>query len=524
MNSKSLLLIVFVFSNLIFGQSVDLRIKGKILGSDGKPMPIANIYFGTDQFLYLPTAQSIPVSPDGSFDFKITKPAYYTFSFAGLGHSIFQISLPIFEVKGTTEIEVTLSAEKSFIYPNFIAFKSNIFKTISSSEIREADKDGKFRLQIWKPIDTLLVQISPKPYYISAGFAYPGASYLPDGAGNYYTTFYNVKPGFEVVIDKTKLPKNSDYNLPRLRFINDIAGVKPLYETSERAFIEARATNASYLKYYDSIFTSTSDKTLKDLVAMKLMGEYFLNETSFFSFNIETLLNAVGPDNYAWNKYGLSVRDISEFYNKEGQATFLTKLFEKQNIDIKAIILYYLKEKGNIVSNKEYIRMYKEFKDLVSGPESDYQLSDLMPKEEVIDEPIKDFSLKLLDGKNFSPKDLVGKYFVINFWGTWCYPCILEIPNLQKAYSKFKDKGFEIVNIAVKSSMEDLNKQLKETSMPWSQALLDEDSFVNLDGLFNLQFLPKMLLVSPEGKVIALEDVLTGGKLEKKLEEVFKIK
>ena len=58
--------------------------------------------------------------------------------------------------------------------------------------------------------------------------------------------------------------------------------------------------------------------------------------------------------------------------------------------------------------------------------------------------------------------------------------------------------------------------------MPWLHALLNDVDAENIGALYNVEFIPKMLLVSPEGKIIANEETLRDGGLEKKLAEIYK--
>ncbi|MCL2498542.1 MAG: TlpA family protein disulfide reductase [Symbiobacteriaceae bacterium] len=63
-----------------------------------------------------------------------------------------------------------------------------------------------------------------------------------------------------------------------------------------------------------------------------------------------------------------------------------------------------------------------------------------------------EFSLKLLDGTTFSLKEQQGKVVFINFWATWCSPCVVEMPDIQKLYEEYKDVVFLGVNVAEQQS------------------------------------------------------------------------
>ncbi|MDZ4383013.1 MAG: TlpA disulfide reductase family protein, partial [Thermodesulfovibrionia bacterium] len=56
-----------------------------------------------------------------------------------------------------------------------------------------------------------------------------------------------------------------------------------------------------------------------------------------------------------------------------------------------------------------------------------------------------DFTLKDLDNKRISLKSYRGKVVMLNFWATWCTPCRLEMPSMEKLHRQFKDKGFVVL-------------------------------------------------------------------------------
>lgn len=64
-------------------------------------------------------------------------------------------------------------------------------------------------------------------------------------------------------------------------------------------------------------------------------------------------------------------------------------------------------------------------------------------------EPVKDFELSTIDGRKVKLSDLKGKIVMVNFWATWCKPCIQEMLMFVKIYEKYKERGFEILAITV---------------------------------------------------------------------------
>ena len=60
-----------------------------------------------------------------------------------------------------------------------------------------------------------------------------------------------------------------------------------------------------------------------------------------------------------------------------------------------------------------------------------------------------DFSLRNINGKQVSLSDFKGDVVLINFWATWCAPCLTEMPHIQKMYTELKDKGFHVLAISV---------------------------------------------------------------------------
>ena len=117
---------------------------------------------------------------------------------------------------------------------------------------------------------------------------------------------------------------------------------------------------------------------------------------------------------------------------------------------------------------------------------------------------------------------MFGKIYLLDFWATWCAPCVAELPNFQKVYDKFKTKGFEIIGISFdknKKIVQDFRK--KNIPMPWLHTVLNEKDAEKVSYTFEAPLLPKLILVDSKGKIMAVDGELRHGRMEKILERLY---
>ena len=131
-----------------------------------------------------------------------------------------------------------------------------------------------------------------------------------------------------------------------------------------------------------------------------------------------------------------------------------------------------------------------------------------------------DFDEKDIDGQPCSIASFKGKLVLIDFWATWCGPCIAELPNLLKTYEKYHDKGFEIIGISLDQDRDKLTTFIKEKKMGWPQ-FFDGRGWQNkLASKYGVKSIPATYLLDKEGKVIAAG--LRGDALEKAVGDALK--
>ncbi len=85
-----------------------------------------------------------------------------------------------------------------------------------------------------------------------------------------------------------------------------------------------------------------------------------------------------------------------------------------------------------------------------------------------IGKPAKDFTFELFPGKDkFQVSKQKGKVLLIDFWATWCPPCVKGIPYLKKFYKEHKEKGFEIIGVSLDSDKKALDAYLAKEKLQW---------------------------------------------------------
>jgi len=128
-----------------------------------------------------------------------------------------------------------------------------------------------------------------------------------------------------------------------------------------------------------------------------------------------------------------------------------------------------------------------------------------------------DFAFVSLDdtARMISNEQLAGKIYLLDFWATWCPPCVEEVPYLSKAYKKYKGKNFEIISLSFDDSREKVMKfRERKYSMPWIHGLVTRGFGDHLAQEFDVENIPRQILIDTEGYIIAEDDALRGEHLE----------
>eukprot|EP00457_Paulinella_chromatophora_P022508 gb/GEZN01025447.1/.p1 GENE.gb/GEZN01025447.1/~~gb/GEZN01025447.1/.p1 ORF type:complete len:154 (+),score=17.86 gb/GEZN01025447.1/:36-497(+) len=109
------------------------------------------------------------------------------------------------------------------------------------------------------------------------------------------------------------------------------------------------------------------------------------------------------------------------------------------------------------------------------------------------------------DGKKVNLAEYRGKVVLIDFWATWCPPCVEEVPNLVETYNKYHSQGFEIIGISLDQSKEKLANFTHQNKMTWPQYFDGLGWGNKISGQFGIRSVPAMWLLNQEGKLVTTQ-------------------
>ncbi len=539
---KSILLLI-VFSISIAAQTT--IVKGKLLDVNGKPSKYALV--GTISSIQNANGKDF-VSCDANENYSITlkKPGVNFLLFSIPSHNPLKVPVLNDRNKKLT-IDVTLAPYK--YKNNFddvgVAGSFNDF-ALSSPEKMTKQEDGTYTYEVktdQKEISYQLCNIEINSRTINA----PGSeSFEPDSSGDYRSIMTVNNGAAKIVFDPSKLlikdaeskvsVKGNSYDKKISEIYNEYTKV---LDDASKKFQEYRDAKKSPMNFkYDrgtyfsdllSRINKEKNERIKDLLKLLYVSFAYYHPVDYSFEKATAFYESIPPARQAWevlpNSFNSYFNLIPQYKWNDLQDKFLK---ETKSSSIKYSILFgklaTAKFSGNVTELKKIHELVK--KDFADAQEAQDLLKRFPVESKIkVGAEIPDFTVTSLDNKDeqFSKHSMLGKIYMIDFWATWCGPCVAEMDGLQKAYDKFKSKGFEILSLSMDKSTDDVAKFRKEKyPMPWMNAFLVNDWKNKIVKEFEVIGIPRPILVDANGKILAMEGDLRGGNLEKTLSKYFK--
>lgn len=162
----------------------------------------------------------------------------------------------------------------------------------------------------------------------------------------------------------------------------------------------------------------------------------------------------------------------------------------------------------------EAAKWYREFAEQVEKSDDPQikkaaeSFAGLARKYDLLGHPME-IAGKRVEGGSFDLANYKGKVVLVDFWATWCGPCIGELPNVKETYEKYHDRGFEVVGISLDSERERLEEFIEKEKLPWP--ILFEGGGEDTSGWnhplarhYGVNAIPMAVLINREGNVVTL--------------------
>lgn len=163
-----------------------------------------------------------------------------------------------------------------------------------------------------------------------------------------------------------------------------------------------------------------------------------------------------------------------------------------------------------------YTQLDKDFQD----PYSIKDIEHFAFPERILEEgdSLYDFNLTDVNGNLLSTQDLRGKYILMDFWASWCKPCIDQFPALVQINNEFKQENFMMIGVALEESENKWLKAVEKNNLSWPNVIYPDGFTGDMAKKYGIRSIPFNLLIDGEGKIIAKDINLTD--LRKFLEEL----
>lgn len=527
-------------------------ITGTVLDPEGKPLVMADVHLELLASRH-PIAES-RVEADGRYAIATAASGPVFLRFTGVDH--LGVLLPlILAPPATMTIDVRL---KRYVYGD------SLDKVVAIGDWNDFNfgtgrplvkqPDGRYTLDIQTTADTVAYQLLGLATGERSINGTNAARYVYDGGGDYRSVLKAGRGHATLVFDPKRLDRRPGEG--RVTFgdpTSTSARLAAAYDTTRNwlrtyfdAATAARQAHDSLRYDWSPTVRRLSDRLEKEQdPLLRQLYLFTALETWSLGGQVDTTIvrrgiQEIPPESPWWSfldvsqqktalvlaaarlRYpGRSYRDLYQDSTVARQAVAFLDLLIARNPDPDvrsgaiAEAVFFLKSiKDDQRANEYYLRLVSTYPE---APEVASLKARYAPDRVLrVGAQVPDFRFHSFDDSNivYSRTSLMGKPYLLEFWATWCGPCIGEMPTLQSAYDSVSKRGLQFLSISLDRNRDDVRKfRADKWKMPWLNAFVPGEFDSPEMRQFEIVFIPRAALIGADGTILATDEELRGDLL-----------
>lgn len=530
------------------------QISGTLVGSDGKALSVSHVH--VHLWPEGDVVASVAVGSDGSWSLSVDTTGVFLAWFSGVGHRGERVGLFLTGDEEPIELAVQLGRHElrdAFDAAQLIGDFNEFAEDRGMLQLHRR-ADGSRTVDVSAASDSLAYQFLgvalTDPIEDPAA---PRVAY--DGSGG-YRSIVDLDGSFTtIVFDPTSLETGGGTG--EVRFVNPTSpsGRFGLYTRhlfdrvvsyfERRARAEAGGANLTQMRAiydaYDPVpdavmvaaaLAAESDPELRDIILVTYMAAPIKTEPATAAASLDEIPPASGawlvqPSGLA---KGLSAAGDPDRSREYALAVLRSPEIGKGRSDeLRSVALAWLLEDALARGSTAELDAYHAW--LIG----EYPDSDAASKAAALYAPdrliqpgsrIPDFEVHSLDNPSvtYSRADLEGSVVMLDFWATWCGPCISEMPFMHEAFEAYSDDGFTILSLSFDLAREDVEKFRSEGdwTMPWLHVFVEQGAESDFAASMDVVNIPRAILIGRDGTILATNESLRGERLDETLSRVLR--
>ncbi len=527
-------------------------VEGTLVGHDGTPVQQAHVRVEAPDLAKNVKLRTEAAAENGSFRVPIDTTGIVRLRFTGTNHRAEQV-VTYAEPEKTIALDVRLGLHNDSFSSLRLIGGFNNFSMRKGARPMTEQSDGTFAATVPAPGDSLVYQVLGasrdfRGFPIGIQGTQEDAVAF-DGRG-YRSIVHAPKDSVRIRFDPDKLLRGDaesriqfrDSTTTAARYADFMSDLKERVLAFQGETRKAKSDSARQVvrdtfdwspsrdRFRDALLQDAPEPVMNAFRVGYVVAGGMLDSTV-----VQEILNEVRPSSPEWalSMYGYAPgrgpisRAIQETGKPEAYLSYAYEALRTQSHDaLKADLLIFLlrqaKENGNATRQHTlYTWLQAEYGDTFAARIAARKLD---PSKGVQPgQSVPDFAVQGLQDstRTFTPGDFEGQYLLLDFWATWCGPCLDAIPTLRKAHEAHGD-ALTILSISVDRERSTVTDFLSDRDLPWRHAytgggLANPNEFVQQ---FQVAGLPTYVLIGPDGKIVTKKMPHEGDPLPKILDHV----